>query len=64
MPYRRTQDTDKYGSASRTLTLPLSTWAALAETCEILEIPMKTAIVRSIAVFNAQTVQQNKIISE
>lgn len=50
----------RYGNASKTITLPLSTWAYLAECCEIMEVDLKTTFIRAVAVLYAQ---QTKIRS-
>jgi len=39
---------EKYGSASRTVTLPIGYWAQLAEFCELEHIDFKTGIKRAI----------------
>lgn len=64
MPYRKTSSSDRYGSASRTITLPLSSWAYVAECCEIMEVDMKTTIIRAIAVLHAQQTRIEKEISK
>ena len=64
MVYKTSSVSERYGTASRTITLPLSSWGAVAECCEINEVDMKTTIIRAIATFHAQTKRIEKEISE
>ena len=64
MPYKRSSTSDRYGNASKTITLPLSSWAYLAECCEIMEVDVKTTLIRSIAVLHAQQTRISREIKK
>jgi hypothetical protein len=64
MPYRKMSASDRYGNASKTITLPLSTWAHIAECCEIMEVDVKTTLIRSVAVLFAQQTRLSKEIAQ
>lgn len=64
MPYRKTSSSDRFGSASRTITLPLSSWAYVADCCEIMQVDMKTTLIRAIAVLHAQQSRIEQEVSE
>ncbi len=63
MPYRKPSASDRYGNASKTITLPLSSWACIAECCEIMEVDMKTTMIRAIAMLFAQQTRLSKEIA-
>tara|TARA_B110000263_G_scaffold211114_1_gene193933 strand:+ start:187 stop:399 length:213 start_codon:yes stop_codon:yes gene_type:complete len=54
---------DKFGTASRTITLPLSSWGQVAECAEIMEVGMKVTLQRAIAVLYAQQTAIDREIS-
>ena len=64
MVYRNTNSSDRFGSASRTITLPLSSWAYLAECCESNEIDLKTCFIRAIAQYWAITKKTEREIAQ
>jgi hypothetical protein len=63
MPYKNTSS-DRFGTASRTITLPLSSWGQVAECAEIMEVGMKITLQRAIAVLYAQQTRINNEISK
>ena len=64
MPYKNTNSSDRFGTASRTVTLPLSSWGQVAECAEIMEVGMKVTLQRAIAVLYAQQTRINNEISQ
>jgi hypothetical protein len=64
MPYRKTDSSDRFGTASRTITLPLSSWGQVAECAEIMNVGMKVTLQRAIAVLYAQQIRIEKEISK
>ena len=64
MPYKNTNSDDRFGTASRTITLPLSSWGQVAECAEIMNVGMKVTLQRAIAVLYAQQIRIEKEISQ
>ena len=64
MPYKNTSSSDRFGTASRTITLPLSSWGQVAECAEIMQVGMKVTLQRAIAVLYAQQTRINNEISQ
>jgi len=54
MEYQKNNPLEKYGTASRTVTLGLGYWAQIAEIGETQSIDFKTAIKRAIASYHEQ----------
>jgi len=54
MPYRKPSASDRYGNASKTI---------IAECCEIMEVDMKTTMIRAIAMLFAQQTRLSKEIA-